>query len=224
MSTTTDLNQFQRMIMKDEVALKAARIARDELPCIPTHRTADIIDNLAKFRLERFEDCKIEGIPWGLDEGVTEESTTLYEKEYNWDYGWFKMLAWLMRKNEFLAFFALLAYVDTTIQETVLSEIAEELPAAVYKKLIYWDHTYLGDAASVSYQKFRRPTDSPHAYPFSDKIRVYNIDNFFKEFPLWQKVLDKKRKKRKELEPTRKSARLQEKEHIRKLGCSEEEH
>lgn len=228
MFNSMSINQYQRVLLEEEAQhnqaledLKVIREAREELESIPNHRVARIIDNFAEERLDEFEYCKREGVLWCEESHKIEENDTLYEREYDWDYGWYRMLAWLMKSYAFMAFFALLANVDTAVQEKVLLDIYNQLPA-VYNKLIFWKHTYMADAASVSYQKYRRPKDPLRAAPFSDKIRTFNIEPFFKEFPLWEVVLEKEEDE--ELGPLRRSARLQEKERLRKSACSEEVH
>lgn len=115
--------------------------------------------------LEYFPNYKIARVISKLAERRGDDAEKMYELEYNWDYGWLCMLAWLMEKYQYLAFFALLAKVDTVVQEEVLFNIKHE-SLFCYDKLFFWHHISLGDAASTSYQHWRGLADPVWAAPF----------------------------------------------------------
>lgn len=125
---------------------------------------ARVISKIAHERWVEFQTKRNE-----MNDDDVNPRKSLYELEHDWHYGWFCKLAWLMERGEYLAFFALLGQVDTIVQEQVLFRI-KQASVCCYETLFFWPHTYLGDAASLSYQHWRSEDDAKMARHFEEKL------------------------------------------------------
>ena len=138
-----------------------------ELKKFDLEKAVRIIETLANERLRDFNSARVNGEPWNEKDILPTDS--LLKLEGDWDYGWLMQLTAQLRGSHLLAFFARLATIDTAVQELVMSALDISYPE-LYRRMFYWDHTIVADAASCSYQRYRTSIHSETATDYINRF------------------------------------------------------
>lgn len=87
---------------------------------------AKAVRELASQREEKFDIAKKEGNSW-QDEVIHAKDQSIWEVEKHWDFGWYCVAATLLRKREWLAFFAFLTTIDTAVKDAIWHTVVEKV-------------------------------------------------------------------------------------------------